>query len=82
MNSETNVTETFAIEWDTSNINKGILRVAGITNAIKKVAVDGQAKELNDVYNVQGQLVKKNAQSLVGLPKGIYFWQGRKVVVK
>ena len=82
VNSETNVTETFAIEWDTSSINKGILRVAGITNAIKKVAVDGQAKELNDVYNVQGQLVKKNAQSLVGLPKGIYFWQGRKVVVK
>jgi hypothetical protein len=82
INPDTNVTETFEIEWDTSDVSKGVLRIAGITNAIKKVAVDGQAKELNDVYNVQGQLVKKNAQSLVGLPKGIYFWQGRKVVVK
>ena len=81
-NAETNVVETYEIEWDTSDISKGILRVAGITNAIQNISVGYQRDKTNDVYNVQGALIKKNAQSLKGLPKGIYFWQGRKVVVK
>jgi hypothetical protein len=35
-----------------------------------------------DVYNAKGQLVRKNASSLQGLPRGIYFVRGRKIVVK
>lgn len=79
--SETGVTTTYALEWDTSDISKGILRVSGVTNAIRNIE-NNPSFVNNDVYNAHGQLVKKDAQSLVGLPKGIYFWQGRKVVVK
>lgn len=82
VNSETGETVTYSIEWDTSDISKGILRVAGVTDGIQRVMSLDKTNGTNDVYNTQGALVKKNAQSLRGLPKGIYFWQGRKVVVK
>ncbi len=34
----------------------------------------------NDVYDMLGRLVRKNATNLEGLPKGIYIWKGKKVV--
>ncbi len=34
------------------------------------------------VYNLSGQVVRKNATSLEGLPKGIYIVNGKKVAVK
>ncbi len=36
----------------------------------------------DNVYNAQGQLVRKNATSLNGLPKGIYIVNGKKIAVK
>lgn len=33
----------------------------------------------NDVYDLMGRMVRKNAESLRGLPKGIYIWKGQKV---
>jgi len=36
----------------------------------------------SDVYNLNGQIVRKNATSLIGLPKGIYIVNGKKVAVK
>ncbi len=35
-----------------------------------------------DVYTVNGQLVRKDAKNLMGLPKGIYIQGGKKIVVK
>lgn len=35
-----------------------------------------------DIYNMNGQLVKKNATTLDGLPKGIYIINGKKYIVK
>lgn len=35
-----------------------------------------------DVYNLNGQCVRKGATDLKGLANGIYIWKGRKVVVK
>ncbi|MCQ2298026.1 MAG: leucine-rich repeat domain-containing protein [Bacteroidales bacterium] len=32
----------------------------------------------NDVYDMMGRLVRKDAESLRGLPKGIYIWRGKK----
>ncbi len=40
------------------------------------------AKTTADVFTVNGQLVRKNANTLVGLPKGIYIQGGKKIVVK
>ncbi|MCQ2298334.1 MAG: leucine-rich repeat domain-containing protein [Bacteroidales bacterium] len=34
----------------------------------------------NDVYDMMGRLVRKNAESLRGLPKGIYIWRGKKQI--
>ncbi len=31
-----------------------------------------------DVYDMLGRLVRKNADNLEGLPRGIYLWKGRK----
>lgn len=44
--------------------------------------VKANAKASADVYTVNGQLVRKNATTLVGLPKGIYIQGGKKIVVK
>lgn len=33
----------------------------------------------NDVYDLMGRMVRKNAESLRGLPNGIYIWKGQKV---
>ena len=35
----------------------------------------------NDVYDMLGRLVRKNATNLEGLPKGVYIWKGKKIVV-
>ena len=35
-----------------------------------------------DIFSLTGQLVRKNAQSLKGLPAGIYVIGGKKVVVR
>jgi hypothetical protein len=77
--SETGETVTYAIEWDTSDISKGILRVAGVTNAIAQLQMDDSPA---NVYNIQGQLVRKEATTLKGLPQGVYLWRGRKIIVK
>lgn len=49
--------------------------VTGISNSILE-------KHSFDVYSLNGTLVKKNAEYLKLLPKGIYIVNGRKVVVK
>ena len=48
-------------------------------------AVNGIAREAEgptNVYNVAGQLVRRNATSLDGLPRGVYLVGGKAVVVK
>lgn len=44
--------------------------------------VKANTKTSANVYTVNGQLVRKNASNLVGLPKGIYIQGGKKIVVK
>ena len=34
----------------------------------------------NDVYDMLGRLVRKNATNLEGLPKGVYIWKGKKIM--
>lgn len=44
--------------------------------------VKADTKTSGNVYTVNGQLVRKNASTLMGLPKGIYIQGGKKIVVK
>ena len=46
--------------------------------------ITGDITVINDdtIYNINGQVVRKNAKNLDGLPKGIYIVNGHKVAVK
>lgn len=51
------------------------------TTGITEVKTEKTASQ-QGVYTLGGQLVQRNAQSLEGLPQGIYIVNGKKVVVK
>ncbi len=52
----------------------------GNVDGIEDISVDDSASA--DVYALDGTLVRKNASSTEGLPHGIYFYKGKKVVVR
>ena len=54
----------------------------GFTTSIDDVNIDGNAYKSYDIYNTNGQLVRKNATSTDGLSKGLYIMNGKKVIVK
>lgn len=55
----------------------------GETDAIWTVNIITPDQVVNgNIYNMQGQLVKANADSTDGLPKGMYIHNGKKIVVK
>lgn len=45
-----------------------------------ETAHNGSIRYSNDVYDLMGRLVRRNAQDLKGLPRGVYVWRGEKVV--
>ncbi|MBR2291958.1 MAG: hypothetical protein IJ868_06585 [Prevotella sp.] len=66
---------------------------AGSENALKiySISWESSASGISDcntdnqpfgVYSLNGTMVKKDATSLKGLPKGVYIVNGRKMVVK
>ena len=68
------------LEWDTSRISEGLLFItvsSGIDSVLAEMREQG-----SDVYNASGQLVRRNARSLDGLKRGVYFVRGKKIVVK
>lgn len=67
--------------WDTSRVSEGILTIVDDPTGID-VLQNGTNNNANDIYNLNGQLVRKNATSTEGLPRGIYFRNGKKIVVK
>lgn len=67
------------IEWDTSRISEGLLFVKAISSSIDSI-VSIQAPR--NIYDIRGQLVRRQATSLEGLPAGVYICEGRKFIVK
>jgi len=55
--------------------------LTGGATAIDVIAPDA-ARATGDVYGVNGQLVRKGASSLQGLPKGVYIVNNKKCIVK
>ena len=68
------------LDWDTSRISEGLLFVK-VSTGIDALLTDKNGKGV-DIYNASGQLVRRHARSLEGLPRGVYFVRGRKIVVK
>ena len=58
----------------------GIKTFAPLNGETTGMAALGLMQEPADVYSLNGRLVKKQATSLEGLPKGVYIIRGRKVV--
>ncbi len=67
------------ITWDDSRISEGLLFVKAIDTGIGTIAREG---ENFDIYDMRGQLIRKNARNTEGLPAGIYICNGKKIVVK
>ena len=51
-------------------------------DAVEAPATNGSIRYSNDVYDLMGRLVRKDAVTLDGLPTGIYIWKGRKVLAR
>lgn len=54
----------------------------GNTTEVKRIATDEQIAEIFNIYSIDGQLVRRNNTSTLGLPRGLYIINGKKVVVK
>lgn len=66
---------------DANKVSFSINGVVDETTGIEGLTIDGTASTTG-IYNLNGQLVRKGANSTEGLAKGIYVVGGRKVVVK
>lgn len=60
-----------------AKINMAFEEATGIRQATAE-----EIGQLFDIYSVNGQLVKKNSNSTLGLPAGVYIVNGKKVVIK
>ena len=74
-------TLALGMTWDMSKISEGKLTIVSDPTAIGVVSY-GAKYGRNDIYDLNGQLVRKNATSTEGLPTGVYFRNGKKIVVK
>lgn len=60
--------------------------INGVVDNGEITAVDGlemgvASKQNANIYNLSGQLVRKNASNLKGLAKGVYIYKGKKIVI-
>ena len=53
-----------------------------MVSAIREIDVQPGPRVDNNVYSINGQLVRRNADTLDNLPKGIYIVNGKKHIVK
>ena len=67
------------IEWDTSRISEGLLFVTAITDGIHSITTHSRPA---NIYDLNGRLVRSQANSTEGLRAGVYLMNGRKIVVK
>ena len=52
------------------------------TTAIRSIPTYNSQLSSSEVYSLDGRIVRKNATSLDGLPKGVYIHKGKKIVIK
>jgi len=83
----TNVTMMNFRSWFKANNAQGAKEIAAIFGFMDDDAtginiVSAEEKPDYNIYNIQGQVVRKNTTSTVGLPKGIYIINGNRIIVK
>ena len=65
---------------DGKEINASAIQYIRIAKTM--VNVQPERRNDNNVYSINGQLVRRNADTLDNLPKGIYIVNGKKHIVK
>lgn len=71
-----------------TNTSKISFSINGVVDDSETTGIDAIDAELNgnavngNIYNLSGQLVRRNATSLEGLAKGVYIHNGKKYIVK
>ena len=70
--------------WQAKNENS---RVEDSHLYVKEIFVDGSSfngifEKPSDIYSISGILIQKNATSLIGLKKGTYVINGKKIQIK
>lgn len=68
------------ITWDTSRLSEGLLFVKEVSLGVNDLR--NNTMNTNDIYDLRGRLVRKDATDTEGLPAGIYIHGGKKIVVK
>lgn len=68
------------LEWDTDRLAEGLLFVR-VPDNIRNL-LDISKKSPRDIYDLRGQLVRKQATTLQGLSRGIYLVGNQKVIIK
>ena len=68
------------IEWDTTRLSEGLLFVVSVSDGIEDIRYSITSP--NNIYDLNGRLVRKDATSTEGLPSGIYIRRGKKIIVK
>ena len=68
------------ITWDASRLSEGLLFVQEISLDIDELR--NSTVNANDIYDLRGRLVRKDATDTDGVPDGIYIRGGKKIVVK
>ena len=55
----------------------------GETTGVDQIEIETPSETVdNNVYNMNGQIVRKNSTSLAGLAQGVYLVNGKKYIVK
>ena len=73
---------------ESTNTSKISFSINGVVDDSETTGIDAIGAELNgnavngNIYNLSGQLVRRNATSLEGLAKGVYIHNGKKYIVK
>lgn len=53
------------------------------TNVVTGIhSIENNTSTNGNIYSLDGQLIKENATSTVGLPQGVYIWNHKKVIIK
>ena len=80
------IDDSFTAETGTHNLAKSSATFIGdddSATAIEQIEIETPDEVSdNNVYNLSGQLVRKNSTSLAGLSKGVYLVNGKKYIVK
>ena len=53
-----------------------------VANGIINVDINSQSSKANNIYDMNGRIIRSGSTSIDGLPRGVYIMKGKKILVK